>query len=55
VQDDEELEQLALAYSKYFQAILTEPRHQITTAGGISHADFWREMEHELGREVSLG
>lgn len=42
--DDEELERLALAYSKRLQSILTEARHQITTTGGISHEDFWREM-----------
>ena len=47
MEDDEELERLALAYSKRFQAILAEGRHQITTTGGISHADFWREMEGE--------
>jgi len=44
VEDDEELERLALAYSKRLQAILSEARHQITTTGGISHGDFWREM-----------
>ena len=44
LEDDEELERLALAYSKRLQAILSEARHQITTTGGISHADFWREM-----------
>lgn len=47
MEDDEELERLALAYSKRFQAILTEARHQIATSGGIAHADFWREMEGE--------
>jgi prevent-host-death family protein len=44
MENDEELERLALAYSKRLQAILSEARHQITTTGGISHADFWREM-----------
>ena len=44
LEDDEELERLALAYSKRLQAILSEARDQITTTGGISHADFWREM-----------
>jgi prevent-host-death family protein len=53
MEDDEELERLALAYSKRFQAILTEARHQITTAGGISHADFWREIGgEEVDRET---
>jgi hypothetical protein len=41
--DDEELERLTLAYSKRFQAVLTEARHQITT-GGIPHTDYWRQM-----------
>jgi prevent-host-death family protein len=45
--DDEELERLALAYSKRFQAILTEARDQIATTGGIPHAEFWREMGSE--------
>jgi prevent-host-death family protein len=45
--DDEELERLALAYSKRFQAILTEARAQIATSGGIPHAEFWREMGFE--------
>ena len=40
IEDDAELERLALAYSKRFQAMLTEGRHQITTSGGMSHADF---------------
>jgi prevent-host-death family protein len=47
IEDEAELERLALAYSKRFQAILTEARHQITITGGIPHADFWREMECE--------
>ena len=44
LEDDEELERLALAYSKRFQAILSEARHQITTTGGIPHTDFWRAI-----------
>jgi prevent-host-death family protein len=32
MEDDEELERLALAYSTRFQAILTEARHHITTS-----------------------
>jgi prevent-host-death family protein len=47
MEDDEELERLALAYSKRLQSILTEARHQITTTGGLSHEDFWREMGRE--------
>ena len=47
VADDEELERLALAYSKRFQAILSEARDQLTTSGGIPHADFWRDIGSE--------
>jgi prevent-host-death family protein len=47
MEDEEELERLALAYSKRLQAILTEARHQITTTGGIPHVEFWREMGSE--------
>jgi prevent-host-death family protein len=47
MEDEEELERLALAYSKRFQALLTEARHQIATTGGVPHADFWREMGDE--------
>jgi prevent-host-death family protein len=53
IEDDAELERLALAYSTRFQAILTEGRHQITTTGGMSHADFWPEMGGEdVGAEI---
>ena len=41
------LERLALAYSKRFQAILSEARDQLTTNGGIPHADFWRDIGFE--------
>jgi prevent-host-death family protein len=53
IEDDAELERLALAYSTRFQAMLTEGRHQITTTGGISRADFWHEMGGEgVGAET---
>ena len=45
--DDEELERLALVYSRRFQSILSEAREQMRTHGGIPHDDFWREMEAE--------
>jgi prevent-host-death family protein len=47
MEDEEELERLALAYSKRFQAILTEARNQLSTTGGIPHVEFWREMGSE--------
>ncbi|MBI2875535.1 MAG: type II toxin-antitoxin system Phd/YefM family antitoxin [Candidatus Tectomicrobia bacterium] len=45
MEDNDELERLALAYSKRFQAILAEARAQIQATGGIRHDDFWREFE----------
>jgi len=47
IEDDDELERLALAYSRRFQAILSEAREQIRAGGGIPHDDFWREVEAE--------
>jgi len=47
MEDDDELERLALAYSRRFQAILHEAREQIRMTGGIPHDDFWREVEAE--------
>jgi prevent-host-death family protein len=47
MEDDDELERLALAYSRRFQAILHEAREQIRSTGGIPHDDFWREVEAE--------
>jgi antitoxin (DNA-binding transcriptional repressor) of toxin-antitoxin stability system len=47
MEDDDELERLTLAYSRRFQAILHEAREQIRATSGISHDDFWREVETE--------
>src|SRR4051812_46810976 len=47
MEDDDELERLALAYSRRFQTILQEARDQIRAGGGIPHDDFWREVEAE--------
>jgi antitoxin (DNA-binding transcriptional repressor) of toxin-antitoxin stability system len=38
--DDDELERLALAYSRRFQAILQEAREQIRSTGSIPYDDF---------------
>jgi prevent-host-death family protein len=48
MEDDDELERLALAYSRRFQAILHQAREQIRTTGGIPHDEFWREVEGEI-------
>jgi prevent-host-death family protein len=47
VNDEDELERLALAYSPKFRAILDASRKQIQETGGIRHDDFWREVEAE--------
>ena len=47
MEDDDELERLALAYSRRFQTILSEAREQIRSGGGILHDDFSREVEAE--------
>lgn len=45
VKDDEDLERLILAHSPRLQAILDTGREQIREGQGISHEDFWREMD----------
>jgi prevent-host-death family protein len=44
MEDDEELERLALAYSKRFQAIIQRSRDDIKAGNRIRHDDFWREF-----------
>lgn len=51
MEDDDELERLALAYSQRFQAILHQAREQIRTGGGIAHDDFWREVDAEADHD----
>ena len=53
MEDDDELERLALAYSRRFQAILQEAREQVRAGGGIAHDDFWREVEAEANQPTS--
>jgi prevent-host-death family protein len=52
MEDDDELERLALAYSRRFQAILHEAREQLRSTGGIPHDDFWREVEAERDQQT---
>jgi len=47
VRDDEELERLVLAHSPRLRAILETARQQIREGEGISHDDFWLEMEEK--------
>jgi prevent-host-death family protein len=47
VRDDDELKRLILAHSARLQTLLETARQQIRRGEGISHDDFWREMEEE--------
>ncbi len=47
IEDDAELEQLVLAYSRRFQYLVQTARQEIAEGKGISHDDFWREVEQE--------
>jgi prevent-host-death family protein len=48
VEDEEELERLLLAYSPRLQKMLLAARNQIQSTGGISHREFWNEMEKKV-------
>ena len=45
VDDEDEIERLALAYSPKFQKMLSLARQQIREGRGIRHKDFWQEVE----------
>ena len=45
--DEDELEGLLLAYSPKFQALLRTARQEIQATGGISHDEFWRQVDAE--------
>jgi len=45
VEDEDEVERLTLAYSPKFKKILQLARQQIKKQGGISHKQFWAEVE----------
>jgi prevent-host-death family protein len=47
VQDEEEIERLVLAHSPRLRSILQAAQRQIREGEGISHEDFWREMDQE--------
>ncbi|MFL5126379.1 MAG: hypothetical protein ACJ8CS_14235, partial [Microvirga sp.] len=47
VQDDEELERLILAHSPRLRALLEAASQQIREGQGISHEDFWQEIEKD--------
>ncbi len=45
VDDEDEIERLALAYSPKFQKMLSLARQQIREGRGIRHEDFWSEVD----------
>jgi prevent-host-death family protein len=45
IEDDDELERLALAYSKQFRSLLDSARKEIAAGKGIQHDDFWNTIE----------
>ena len=49
VDDEDEIERLALAYSPKFQKMLSLARQQIREGRGIRHEDFWKEVEDRKG------
>jgi prevent-host-death family protein len=55
VEDDTELERLALAYSRKLQAILTEAREQVRAGRGVSHTSFWDAVDANENEQSSEG
>jgi prevent-host-death family protein len=47
IRDEDEIERLVLAYSPKFKSIMSKGRQQIQETGGVTHEDFWRELETE--------
>ena len=45
--DEEEIERMLLAYSPKFQSIVRTAEQQIREGKGITHGDFWREVDAE--------
>ena len=49
MEDEDELERLILAYSPKFQSILQKAKKEIQESGGITHRDFWQDIENQHG------
>lgn len=47
IKDEDEIERMILAHSPKFQSILEIAEQQVREGKGLSHDDFWREMESE--------
>ena len=48
INDEDEIERLALAYSPKIHRILELAEAQIRAGQGIPHQDFWRAVESEM-------
>jgi len=44
----DEIERMLLAYSPKFQSILRNAEQEIREGKGITHEDFWRELDEEM-------
>ncbi|HEU5012856.1 MAG TPA: type II toxin-antitoxin system Phd/YefM family antitoxin [Roseiflexaceae bacterium] len=51
VEDDTELELLALAYSRKLQAILAQAREQVRAGQGVTHDTFWNAIDADTAEE----
>ena len=51
ITDEDEIERLVLAYSPRFREILTKGRREIRENMGLSHEEFWRDVESEGGND----
>ena len=45
ITDEDEIERMLLAHSPKFRGMLATAEQQIREGKGISHEDFWRELE----------
>jgi len=49
VHDEDEIERMVLAYSPKFKRIIHSAEKQIREGKGISHQEFWHDVEKKTG------
>jgi len=49
MEDEDELERVILAYSPRFQNILQKSKKEIQQSCGITHKDFWQDIQSQHG------
>ena len=49
MEEEEELERVILAYSPRFQNILQKAKREIQESVGITHKDFWQDIQSQHG------